>query len=99
MTLVLTEEQRMLQESARQFVERDYDSAKRRRLIASEDGFDAANWAQFAALGWLGVALSEAHDGSDGGLAEIAVNQGRADHDLGIETGTEIGWRAPTGSG
>ena len=73
MTLVLTDEQRMLQESARQFVERDYDRAKRRRLIASEDGFDAANWAQFAALGWLGVALSEAHDGSDGGLAEIAV--------------------------
>jgi alkylation response protein AidB-like acyl-CoA dehydrogenase len=73
MTFAPTEEQRLLQESARRFVERDYDSATRRRLVASEDGFDPGIWAQFAELGWLGVALPADYDGSDGGMAEIAV--------------------------
>jgi len=73
MAFDLTEEQRLLQESALRFVEREYDGARRRRLVASEDGFDPANWTQFAELGWLGVALPDAHGGSDGGMAEIAV--------------------------
>jgi len=30
------------------------------------------------------------------GLAEIAINQGCADHELGIEAGTEVSWSAPT---
>ncbi|MCP4327835.1 MAG: pimeloyl-CoA dehydrogenase small subunit [Alphaproteobacteria bacterium] len=73
MAIALSEEQRLLQESARRFVERDYGFATRSRIVASEDGIDGEKWRQFAELGWLGVAVPEAYGGMDGGLAEIAV--------------------------
>ena len=57
MDFSLTDEQKMLKESAERFIERDYTFAARRELAAGELGFGRENWARFAELGWLAVAL------------------------------------------
>ena len=69
----LTDEQKMLKESAERFIERDYAFAVRQELVASELGFGRENWARFAELGWLAVALPEAHGGLGGSLLDVAV--------------------------
>ena len=73
MDIVLSEEQRLLKESAERFVERDYPFETRRALAASETGFSRDKWRQFAELGWLGLAMPAAHGGLDGTPADTAV--------------------------
>ncbi len=69
----LSEEQQLLQDSARRFIERDYDLAARQALVASEDGFSRDNWKTFADLGWLGIGVPGDYGGLDGGMLDIAV--------------------------
>jgi alkylation response protein AidB-like acyl-CoA dehydrogenase len=73
MTSELTDEQSMLRESAQRFVANEYGFEARRALAASEEGFSRAHWQQFAELGWLAMALPEAHGGLGGGAVETAV--------------------------
>lgn len=42
-----------------------------RKLIESDLGYDAAVWAEIAALGWTAIAIPEAHCGVGLGLAEV----------------------------
>jgi len=72
-TLVLTEEQRLIKESALQFF-RDHGGA--RRLRQRRDAGDLTTpglWSEVAALGWLGMAIPEADGGAGLGLAELAL--------------------------
>ncbi|MCY4394264.1 MAG: acyl-CoA dehydrogenase [Rhodospirillaceae bacterium] len=73
MPFALTEEQKLLQESADRFVERDYGFDVRTRLAGSETGWGAENWARFAELGWLGVPFPEAAGGHGGGPVEAGL--------------------------
>ena len=73
MDIALSEEQRLLKESAERFIERDYPFDTRRQLVATEEGFSRDNWRQFAELGWLGLAMPEAHGGLGGSLVDTAV--------------------------
>jgi alkylation response protein AidB-like acyl-CoA dehydrogenase len=73
MDLQLTEEQRLLTESAGRFLEKEYGFEKRRAIAASEEGFSPAHWKQFAALGWLGIGLPESAGGFGGGAVEIMI--------------------------
>ena len=73
MDFSLTDEQKLLKESAERFIERDYSFAARQKLAAGELGFSRENWATFAGLGWLAVALPEAHGGLGGSLLDVAV--------------------------
>ena len=73
MDIALSEEQQLLKDSAERFIERDYTFDTRRRIAATEDGFDRGVWRQFADLGWLGLAMPEDHGGLDGSLADTAV--------------------------
>jgi alkylation response protein AidB-like acyl-CoA dehydrogenase len=41
--------------------------------VASEDGFDAAGWAEMAELGWPGLALPEEWGGQGLGIVELAI--------------------------
>ncbi len=65
-----TEVQQMLQEQVQRFVQKSYDFDTRNKIIASEQGYSAENWALFAELGWLAVPFSE----EDGGLGGSAVD-------------------------
>ena len=63
MEFSLTDEQKLLQDSVERFVAEQYGFERHREIAASDDGFSRECWSQFAELGWLAVALPEAHGG------------------------------------
>lgn len=68
MAIGLSEEQGMLLDTAREFCRDRSAIPAVRALLQSESGFDAQVWQEIAELGWLGVAVSEAHGGSGLGM-------------------------------
>jgi alkylation response protein AidB-like acyl-CoA dehydrogenase len=70
MDFSFTEEQTLLRNSVQKFVAGAYDFDTRRGIIASESGWNAAHWAQFAELGLLGAAIPE----DFGGLGGTAID-------------------------
>jgi alkylation response protein AidB-like acyl-CoA dehydrogenase len=70
MDFTFTEEQNLLRDSVRKFVEKDYAFEARRALMKSDLGFSRENWKGFAELGWTALPFSEA----DGGLGGKAVD-------------------------
>ena len=64
MDLSLSDEQKQLQESAERFARDKYTFENRRKIAATEKGWLAENWAQFAELGWLAIPFAE----EDGGI-------------------------------
>lgn len=75
MPLLLTEEQEMLKESARGFLDEKAPVAALRKLRdeKSEDGFSRALWAEMAEMGWTGILVDEAHGGSGFGFVGAGV--------------------------
>jgi alkylation response protein AidB-like acyl-CoA dehydrogenase len=73
MDLTLTEEQRLLSESARHFAEQVCPTALVREVEASESGFSADLWAKLCELGYPGIALPEAWGGSGGTIVDLAI--------------------------
>ena len=82
MTFAPTDEQRQLQELVRKFCEAKSPIAEVRRLMDTEDGFDAAVWSQLVGeLGVQSVAIPEAYGGAGYTMVElclIAEEMGRA---------------------
>jgi alkylation response protein AidB-like acyl-CoA dehydrogenase len=73
MDLTLSDEQRMLRESAERFVGETYTADHRRKLANDPLGFSADIWKQFAELGWLALPIPEAYGGLGGGAIEIGI--------------------------
>lgn len=73
MDLTLSDEQRLLRESADRFVGTTYTADHRRKSAAEPDGFSAATWKKFAELGWLALPIAEEHGGLGGGAVEIGI--------------------------
>jgi hypothetical protein len=73
MDLNLTDEQRMLRESAERFVAESYDADHRRRMANDPLGFSPAVWKQFAELGWLALPLAEEFGGLGGSAVDIGL--------------------------
>ncbi len=71
MDFALSEEQRLLRDSAARFVRENYPFEKRRALAASEEGFSRAHWRQMAELGWLALPFSEDDGGLGGKAADV----------------------------
>ena len=57
MDLNLSDEQRLLRESAERFVAESYDADHRRKTANDPLGFSPAVWKQFAELGWLALPI------------------------------------------
>jgi len=74
-TLVLTEEQQLLQDTAREFIAEHYsvDTLRQLRDHRVDGGVDRAAWKQMAELGWAGINIPEAYGGAELGLAELGV--------------------------
>ena len=66
-----TEEQLALQETLQRFIERDYGFEHRRALAATETGFSAEAWAQFAELGLLALPLPADYGGLGGNAVDV----------------------------
>ncbi len=73
MDLNLSDEQRLLRESAERFVAESYDADHRRKTANDPLGFSPAVWKQFAELGWLALPIPEEFDGLGGGPVEIGI--------------------------
>lgn len=68
-----SDEQAMLLEAATSFCRDQSPSSAVRARIASDAGFDPAHWQAMVDMGWLGIAVPEAHGGSGLGLGACAV--------------------------
>ncbi|MDB5972462.1 MAG: acyl-CoA dehydrogenase [Hydrocarboniphaga sp.] len=73
MDFALTEEQSMLRDSLRRYVEKEYAFEARRQLIEQAGGFRRAHWNAYAEMGWLGIGLPEASGGFGGDLSDSAI--------------------------
>ena len=73
MDLTLSDEQRMLRESADRFVGETYTADHRRKLANDPLGFSVDIWKQFAELGWLALPIPEGYGGLGGGAIEIGI--------------------------
>ena len=75
MPLVLTEEQEMLRESARGFLDEKAPVSALRKLRdeGNPDGFDRGLWKEMAEMGWAGILVDEEHGGSEFGFVGAGV--------------------------
>ncbi len=74
MELLLTDEQKLLQDSAATFVERAAGPKRVRELRDREPGFDRAVWTEIARdAGWLGIMVPESAGGLGLGATELAL--------------------------
>lgn len=77
MALVLTDEQRMIRDSADGFFAEHGPVAQLRKLRDAKDpdGFDRALWKQMAEMGFAGVAIPESHGGAGLGMVAAGLIQ------------------------
>jgi alkylation response protein AidB-like acyl-CoA dehydrogenase len=75
MNLVLSDEQQLLQTTARELVAARSSLRRIRALrdAADPDGFSRELWAEMAKLGWLGIVLPVEHDGLGLGWTDLLV--------------------------
>lgn len=75
MTLVLTEEQEFLRETAAEFLDEKSPVTHLRELRDSDDatGFSRPLWKEMSELGWAGILVPEEYGGSGLGFAELGV--------------------------
>ncbi len=75
MPLVLNEEQEMLRESARGFLDEKAPVSALRKLRDTNDetGFDRGLWKEMAEMGWAGILVEEEHGGADFGFVGAGV--------------------------
>ena len=73
MDLTLSDEQRLLRESADRFVNETYNADHRRKAANEPLGFSPAIWKQFADLGWLALPIGEEFGGLGGGAIETGI--------------------------
>src|SRR5438552_4234969 len=73
MDIGFSEEQEMLRETARKFLDDECSTQFVRKLMATEAAVTAEFWAQLAANGWLGITYPEEMGGSGLGLLDLVV--------------------------
>jgi alkylation response protein AidB-like acyl-CoA dehydrogenase len=73
MDFAFTEEQMMLLDTTRRFIEREYDFETRRRIAAAEPGISASAWKTLAELGLLALLIPEDDGGLGGGPVETLL--------------------------
>jgi len=73
MDFSLNEEQSLLRDSARRFVEQRYSFQQRKAIVAQPDGFSRECWRAYADFGWLGAGLPEDVGGMGGTAIETAI--------------------------
>lgn len=73
MDFELSDEQKMLADSAQRYVREECTLEARRAAGATPDGFSRAHWRQFAAMGWLALSIPEDAGGLGGSEIDLAV--------------------------
>ena len=68
-----SEEQEMLRQSARQFLETECSMTYVRKMMEDDTGYSAEQWKKMADLGWTGLIFSEAHGGAGLNMVDLVV--------------------------
>jgi alkylation response protein AidB-like acyl-CoA dehydrogenase len=82
-----TEERQLLHDSLNAFLAENYGFERWKKLARAPEteGFGRAEWARYAELGWLGVALPEKAGGTGGGMTELGIVMAGAGRHLVLE--------------
>ena len=73
MDIGFSEEQELLRETARRFLDAECDTRFVRARMAEADAVTAAFWAKLAEQGWLGIVYTEEDGGAGLGLVDLVV--------------------------
>ncbi len=73
MNFDFSDEQKHLQKTARRYLEKNSTAAAVRRVLESEQGYDAELWSGLAEMGLTGAAIPEEHGGAGLGYLELCV--------------------------
>jgi len=73
MRFELSEDQALLRTSTRDFLAAAFPFEKSRRVMEDPRGYEAAQWAQLAEMGYLGLTVPPAAGGQGLGVVELAV--------------------------
>ena len=65
------EEQQLLADSVRRYLQKDYDFEARRKILASPEGWSERVWSTFAEMGLTGLPLSPDYGGFGGGAVDL----------------------------
>ena len=65
------EEQQLLADSVRRFIQKDYDFEARKKFVASAEGYSEKVWGAFAEMGLTGIPFSPDHGGFGGGAVDL----------------------------
>lgn len=71
MNFDLNVEQKLLKDSARNFLSKEMDSRFLREMIADEIGYDPKQWRKMSGLGWIGLLIPEEYDGMGMGYLDM----------------------------
>lgn len=91
MNFDLTDDQRMLQEGAARYFEKNYEFKQRLALAREGGGFSRDTWAAFAEMGWLAAAVPEGLGGLGFGSIELALIAEEVGRHLVLEPFTACG--------
>lgn len=81
----LSDEQRMLDESAARFLEAEFPFKKYREAVASRQAFDPSRWQKMADLGWMACAFPESVGGYGGTLIDAQLIARRMGERLSLD--------------
>src|SRR5438876_10459883 len=73
MDISFSEEQELLRDAARKFLDGECDTRFVRCMMATEEAVTPEFWQQLAANGWLGITYPEADGGAGLGLLDLVV--------------------------
>src|SRR5262245_41517720 len=73
MDVLPTDEERLLRESLRQFLQEQCPTSLVRSMELDELGYPPELWREMADLGWFGWTLPERYGGSDGTLVQLGI--------------------------
>lgn len=73
MNFGFTDEQELLRDEVRRFLDRNAPIDEVRKLMETEPGYSRETWKQLAELGWLGLTIPEVHGGAGLGFVDLVV--------------------------
>lgn len=73
MNFGFTEEQELLRQEVRKFLDAHAPMEQVRKVAETPEGFSRALWKQMGELGWLGLTIPEAHGGAGLGMVDLVV--------------------------
>ena len=85
MDFKFSEEQQMLQDTARRFIAKDYNFETRQQIKATQEGFSKEVWQGLADLGLLALNVPEEEGGVGGGAIETMLMMNAAGEGLLLE--------------